>query len=251
MRLKCRRVPWRQRGALESQLGSRGSSHHASPGSPEPRHTPANESQGGIHPVLGRPVSPISHAATHQSLVPDAATDRLRQVDPVGIAGGVNLYGFAEGDPVNYPDPFGLCPDPQDPVCRFALGGGRTPGVGVNALLGGIGRKAEELWDKHGDVAIEVGMMALTRGQARGGGFNSRTVARTTMGRTKARVDVELPGKHGPGNVHVQTKGPGGPDKFPISTPNDLSGLPRILRDNEIIRRGIDKAFDLLERFKP
>ncbi len=34
----------------------------------------------------------------------------LTQEDPIGLAGGVNLYGFAAGDPVNFSDPFGLCP---------------------------------------------------------------------------------------------------------------------------------------------
>lgn len=34
-----------------------------------------------------------------------------------GLAGGLNLYGFAGGDPVNFADPFGLCPDPKDPRC--------------------------------------------------------------------------------------------------------------------------------------
>jgi hypothetical protein len=33
------------------------------------------------------------------------------QEDPIGLAGGLNLYGFANGDPVNFSDPFGLCPD--------------------------------------------------------------------------------------------------------------------------------------------
>src|SRR2546430_10881468 len=32
----------------------------------------------------------------------------LTQEDPIGLAGGLNLYGFAGGDPVNYSDPFGL-----------------------------------------------------------------------------------------------------------------------------------------------
>jgi uncharacterized protein RhaS with RHS repeats len=40
----------------------------------------------------------------------DPATGRFTQEDPVGLAGGMNLYGFASGDPVNFSDPFGLCP---------------------------------------------------------------------------------------------------------------------------------------------
>jgi RHS repeat-associated protein len=40
----------------------------------------------------------------------DPATDRFTQEDPIGLAGGVNVYGFAAGDPVSYSDPFGLCP---------------------------------------------------------------------------------------------------------------------------------------------
>ncbi len=39
--------------------------------------------------------------------------------DPIGLAGGLNLYGFANGDPVNFSDPFGLkaCDPPDDPSC--------------------------------------------------------------------------------------------------------------------------------------
>lgn len=32
-------------------------------------------------------------------------------MDPIGIAGGLNVYGFAGGDPINFSDPFGLCPE--------------------------------------------------------------------------------------------------------------------------------------------
>lgn len=42
----------------------------------------------------------------------DPVAGRFTQEDPIGLAGGLNLYGFAEGDPVNYSDPFGLCPIP-------------------------------------------------------------------------------------------------------------------------------------------
>jgi RHS repeat-associated protein len=30
------------------------------------------------------------------------------QIDPIGLRGGLNLYGFGHGDPVNFVDPFGL-----------------------------------------------------------------------------------------------------------------------------------------------
>ena len=40
----------------------------------------------------------------------DPGTGRFTQEDPIGLAGGLNLYGFAKGDPVNFSDPFGLCP---------------------------------------------------------------------------------------------------------------------------------------------
>jgi RHS repeat-associated protein len=39
----------------------------------------------------------------------DPVTGRFTQEDPIGLGGGMNLYGFADGDPVNYTDPFGLC----------------------------------------------------------------------------------------------------------------------------------------------
>ena len=38
----------------------------------------------------------------------DPATGRFTQEDPIGLAGGLNLYGFGGGDPVNYADPMGL-----------------------------------------------------------------------------------------------------------------------------------------------
>ena len=42
----------------------------------------------------------------------DGATGRFTQPDPIGLAGGLNSYGYAAGDPVNFSDPFGLCPIP-------------------------------------------------------------------------------------------------------------------------------------------
>jgi RHS repeat-associated protein len=42
----------------------------------------------------------------------DTKTGQFTQEDPIGVAGGLNLYGFAAGDPVNYGDPFGTFPWP-------------------------------------------------------------------------------------------------------------------------------------------
>jgi len=42
----------------------------------------------------------------------DPKTGRFTQEDPIGLAGGLNTYGFADGDPVSYSDPYGLQPDP-------------------------------------------------------------------------------------------------------------------------------------------
>jgi RHS repeat-associated protein len=56
----------------------------------------------------------------------DPATGQFTQTDPIGLAGGLNAYGFAAGDPVSYSDPYGLDPillaDP-DPARRARLQG--------------------------------------------------------------------------------------------------------------------------------
>jgi len=48
----------------------------------------------------------------------DPKLGRFLSEDPIGIAGGLNLYAYAGNDPVNGRDPFGLdwC-DPGDPNC--------------------------------------------------------------------------------------------------------------------------------------
>jgi len=61
----------------------------------------------------------------------DPGSGQFTQEDPIGLAGGLNLYGFAGGDPVNFSDPFGLmpCKGPGDPECV-------AKGVLVGAAIG-------------------------------------------------------------------------------------------------------------------
>lgn len=70
---------------------------------------------------------------------------------PIGLAGGLNLYGYAQGDPVNFLDPFGLfdCKNnPTGDACRFIRAvrndvregavfvGAHATGMAVGGLLG-------------------------------------------------------------------------------------------------------------------
>jgi RHS repeat-associated protein len=69
----------------------------------------------------------------------DPATERFTQQDPIGLAGGLNLYGFANGDPVNLSDPFGLCPPPQSCLAlagMSAVADSPLPGIGDLVGLG-------------------------------------------------------------------------------------------------------------------
>ncbi|MGH7720300.1 MAG: RHS repeat-associated core domain-containing protein, partial [Gemmatimonadaceae bacterium] len=81
---------------------------------------------------LGRDASGLQYKRNRYY---DPLMGRFTQEDPIGLAGGINLYGFADGDPVNFSDPFGLCP------WWVSVFGGRSNCKQFDAL-----RPAEQAW---------------------------------------------------------------------------------------------------------
>ncbi len=103
----------------------------------------------------------------------DPATGRFTQEDPIGLAGGLNVYGFAEGNPVTYSDPYGLCPgipgtdwwDISDCPPGYFTAIGAAGGGGAGAVLGGV--SGGLACSPSGPVALAcVGGGALAGGKA-------------------------------------------------------------------------------------
>jgi RHS repeat-associated protein len=110
----------------------------------------------------------VDGAATYyrRNRVYDASTGRFTQEDPIGLAGGLNAYGFTAGDPVNYSDPFGLCPIPAD---NCPPGYWTAMGTAVGALIGGAGGGAGGFFAGAGVGAIPGAIGGAMQGAALGG----------------------------------------------------------------------------------
>jgi RHS repeat-associated protein len=139
----------------------------------------------------------------------DPLTGRFTQEDPIGLAGGLNLYGFAAGDPVNFSDPFGLCPwcfgsfmDPKlvfDMTSQMAFEA--LPYDQKRAMVLGMAQRNAQL-------PIMVGSMVSGGGEARaawtGGRAALRAIIRTGEGWIEGmsgRQALTLSGKLGKGAV--------------------------------------------------
>ncbi len=71
----------------------------------------------------------------------DPTTGRFLQKDPIGLAGGLNLYGYVDVNPVNYTDPSGECP-----WCVAAALGGLT-NLGVQLIFNGGQISCVDWWE--------------------------------------------------------------------------------------------------------
>jgi RHS repeat-associated protein len=118
----------------------------------------------------------------------DPATARFTQEDPIGLAGGLNAYGFASGDPVSYSDPFGLCPPKtlaEVPMCTGQLlqpaqGPLEIAGTLVTAPLAGGGAVEE--------IGTEVLALGRTLEAGGGGILAAGAVAQRVAGATGGTV---------------------------------------------------------------
>jgi RHS repeat-associated protein len=90
----------------------------------------------------------------------DPNSGTFTQPDPIGLLGGVNLYGYAGNDPVQFTDPYGLCVPIN--ICAAAAGAVVFGGVRIAANLA-----SDRPWHEGvgGDVA-RGGAIGLTLGLA-------------------------------------------------------------------------------------
>lgn len=113
----------------------------------------------------------------------DPTSGRFTQEDPIGLAGGLNLYGFASGDPVNFSDPFGLCVK-DDTVCQGL----------VNELRAQKGSEFQRAADRYEAADYRVHMVSATDSRLDPYGLNSdRDPESWVIGRTNTSTkDVYL-----------------------------------------------------------
>ena len=94
----------------------------------DPRKWQTDDTWGGIQQFRNRAYDP--------------ATGTWIQEDPMGVAGGVNVYRFNNGNPVSFGDPLGLCPEWLDgkpcdlnALASFAAGFGDVVSFGATNVV--------------------------------------------------------------------------------------------------------------------
>lgn len=122
----------------------------------------------------------------------DPRVGRYVTSDPIGLTGGVNLYGYSNGDPINSMDPTGECPP-----CVLAYAACVAGGVAFDAIAGLF--RGDECIDLSDSLLSNAGWCALGGLIGKVGGLAFKTgkealeaAARALAGRA-ARAEKAAP----------------------------------------------------------
>jgi RHS repeat-associated protein len=138
----------------------------------------------------------------------DPGTGRFVTRDPIGYAGGINLYGYVGNGPASFADPDGLIPRWGAGLAGGAVGALGGPEGIPEGVLGGLALY---------DAAHDLGTMAGSPG----GGYNwdcgGPSEAQLRDLALSAAVSEALPGGEGEGALEAGTPG----EPVTIEVPND------------------------------
>lgn len=184
----------------------------------------------------------------------DGTTGQFNQQDPIGLAGGPNSYGFAGGDPVNYSDPFGLCPNGPKKcgaLATFWMG----VNVGANQLRGNPGPGIDEDSRAY-RYGLAVGNLLydfahpyhqIDGAVAQAAGMNNIPIGKGSVEIRKNYYQVHLE-KGGSGEWQIHTQVIRGPDKGTKYT--SPAEMPRAVRENAEIQQRLQRAQQQLDRLR-
>jgi RHS repeat-associated protein len=197
----------------------------------------------------------------------DPQSGQFTQMDPIGLAGGLNVYGFAAGDPVTYSDPYGLmaCDPPRDFAdCKYPL----AYGQGRDVIIVYSGGNSEHRsggtrsWRNNNPGNIRYGPFAQQNGAiGEAGGFavfpdaNSGDAAQVTRLSTGQWPDMSLnemiatwapPSENNTAKYqnYVQTAtGIGGDTRMGDLSRDQLSSIAGAMKRHEGWRAGTVKTY--------
>ena len=142
----------------------------------------------------------------------DQATGRWTQEDPIGIAGGLNLYQFNGNNPVNFTDPFGLDPcDPPDSLkCKDRIEPTMLDPTALLAPAKLAGGLAVGLAKAGGRAILSFASKSAAREGVESLGLPAaqRAAVRSAIGRATTREEIEIIAEDG-GKVMVHLIRPG------------------------------------------